>query len=83
MPRLDAEDLRAWAARDWGAPERLARRHRARMPAAEKARLSIEMYEAALAMIGDRDMAAERWRDLECHRRLRAILDRAAHVCAR
>lgn len=80
MRRLDDQDLRAYARRDWGAPERLARVARARQPVADKVRLAVELYEAArAARPGWPDEAARR-ADLANHQRLRALLDRAPHV---
>ena len=45
--RFDAEELRSYAGRDWGAPERLARAHRVKQPIEQKVRLAIALYEAA------------------------------------
>ena len=47
---LDRDELRSYASRDWGLPERLARKQRTKLPVAQKIR------------------------------RVRALLDRAAHV---
>ena len=81
-PRLDPAELRSYAARDWSAPERLARRERALLPVAEKVRIAIELYEAARATRPDWPDEATRRADFEAHLRLRALLDRAAHVGA-
>ena len=78
--RFDAEELRSYAGRDWGAPERLARVHRAKQPIEQKVRLAIELYEAARATRADWPSEADRRADLAAHWRLRALLDRAAHV---
>ena len=78
--RFDAEELRSYAGRDWGAPERLARAHRANLPIEQKVRLSIDLYEAARATRADWPSEADRRADFAAHRRLRALLDRAAHV---
>ncbi len=83
MPRLDPSDLRAYAARDWGAPERLARAERARRPRAEKIALGIELYESARRTCPAWPTEADRRADLEAHRRLKRLLDRARHVGAR
>ncbi|MEC7525418.1 MAG: hypothetical protein VYE22_36380 [Myxococcota bacterium] len=83
MDRIDPEQLRAYAARDWGAPERLARGPRARMPVHEKVRIAIELYEATKASRPGWPDEATRRADFESHLRLRALLDRAAHVGAR
>ncbi|MDD9986921.1 MAG: hypothetical protein OXQ31_11665 [Spirochaetaceae bacterium] len=82
-PVLDPEDLRGYAARDWGAAERLARRHRATLPVDRKVRLAIDLYEAARATRPGWPDEATRRDDLAAHRRVRALLDRAAHVGAR
>ena len=78
--RFDPEDLRSYAGRDWGAPERLARAHRANLPIERKVRLAIDLYEAARATRADWPNEADRRADLAAHRRVRALLDRAAHV---
>ncbi|MEQ8460619.1 MAG: hypothetical protein RLO52_10780 [Sandaracinaceae bacterium] len=83
MDRLDPDELRAYAARDWGAPERLAREMRARMPTDEKVRIAIALYEAAKATRPDWPDDATRRADLDSHLRVRALLDRASHVGAR
>jgi len=77
---LDDQDLRAYARRDWGAPERLARRARARLPVARKVRLAVQLYEAARATRPDWPDAAARRADLATHQRVRALLKRAPHV---
>jgi len=82
MDRIDPDELRAYAARDWGAAERLAREERARRPVDEKVRLAIELYEATKATRPDWPDEATRRADLESHRRVRALLDRASHVGA-
>jgi len=83
MERLDPDPLRAYASRDWGAPERLAREQRAKMPIRDKVRVAIGLYEAAKATRPDWPDEGTRRADLESHLRLRALLDRAAHVGAR
>ena len=83
MPRLDPAELRAYARRDWGAPERLSRRRNANLPVADKVRLAIALSEAARATRPDWPDDAARRADLETHLRVRALLDRAAHVGAR
>ena len=82
-PVLDPADLRGYAARDWGAAEQLARRHRATLPVDRKVRLAIDLYEAARATRSGWPDEATRRDDLAAHRRVRALLDRAAHVGAR
>ena len=82
-PRLKATELREYARRDWGAPSRLARRRRAMLPVEHKVRLGIELYEAARATRPDWPDEVSRRADLANHRRVRALLDRAAHVGAR
>jgi len=47
--RLSPEDLRRYARRDWGAPERLARRARAAQSVEQKVALAIALYEARLS----------------------------------
>lgn len=83
MDRLDPDELRAYAARDWGAPERLAREERARRPTEEKVRIAIQLYEAAKATRPEWPDEATRRADLDSHLRVRALLDRARHVGAR
>ena len=78
--RFDAEELRSYVGRDWGAPERLARVHRAKQPLEQKVRLAIELYEAVRATRPDWPGEMARRADLAAHRRLHALLDRAAHV---
>ena len=80
MSRFDPSDLRNYAARDRGLPERLARAHRARLPVAQKVRIAIELYEAARATRPGWPDEATRRADLANHLRVRALLDRAAHV---
>ena len=82
-PRLDPAELRAYARRDWDAPERLSRRRRVNLPVADKVRLAIDLSEAARATRPDWPNDATRRADLESHLRVRALLDRAAHVGAR
>ena len=82
-PRMNLDDLREYARRDWGAPARLARRQRATLPIEQKVRLAIELYEAARATRADWPDHATRRADLATHLRVRALLDRAAHVGAR
>lgn len=83
MSRLDPNYLRSYAHRDWRAPERLARAHRARQPVERKVQLAIELYEAVRATRPDWPDDAPRRADLESHLRVRALLDKAAHVGAR
>lgn len=82
-PRLKAADLREYAGRDWGAPARLAQRHRAALPVERKVRLAIDLYEAVRATRPDWPDDAARRDDLATHRRVRALLDRAPHVGTR
>ncbi len=79
-PGLEAANLREYAGRDWGIPERLARRRRARLPLAQKVRLAIDLYEALRATRPDWPTEAVRRADLATHQRVRALLDAAAHV---
>jgi hypothetical protein len=83
MARLPLEDLRRYARRDWGLVERLARRERARLPIEQKVRLAIELYEAAKATRPEWPDDATRRADLEAHRRLKSLLERAPDVGAR
>lgn len=80
MPRLDPDALRAWAARDWGAPERLSREARARAPVEEKVRVAIALYEAARATCPGWPDETIRRDDLAHHQRVKALLARAADV---
>ncbi|HHH27540.1 MAG TPA: hypothetical protein ENK57_04205 [Polyangiaceae bacterium] len=83
MPRLDARDLRRYAQRDWGAPERLARRERARLPVDERVRLGIALYEATKATNPGWPDEATRRADLDAHMRVKRLLHEAADVGAR
>ena len=80
---LDPAELRGYAARDWDAPERLARMRRANLPVEQKVRLAIALYEAARATRTEWPGEETRRADLATHRRVRALLDRAAHVGGR
>ena len=80
VSRFDPSDLREYADRDWGMPERLSRRHWAKLPVAQKVRIAIELYEAARATRPGWPDEATRRADLANHLRVRALLDRAAHV---
>ena len=80
MPRLDPADLRAYAARDWDAPARLARAERAAQPVEERVRIAIALYEAAKRTCPGWPTEQDRQEDLAHHLRLRSLLDRAAHV---
>ena len=77
LVRLNAA---AYVARDWEAPERLARVARAQQPVEQKVALSIALYEAARSTRPGWPDEETRRADLESHRALRALLDRAAHV---
>ena len=77
---FDPTELRGYAGRDWEAPERLARRHRANLPVEQKVRIAIALYEATRATRPEWPGEATRRADLATHRRVRALLDRAAHV---
>lgn len=83
MPRLNASELRAYAARDWGVPERLARVERAAQSVEEKVLIGIELYESARATRPTWPNEATRRADFEDHIRLKLLLDQAAHVGAR
>ena len=78
--RFDAEELRSYARRDWGAAERFARTHRANQPIERKVQLAIDLYEAARTTRPDWPSEADRRADLATHRRVRALLDRADRV---
>ena len=80
---LDVTELRSYAGRDWGAPERLARKHRANLPVEQKVRLAIDLYEAARATRPAWPSEANRRADLATHLRVRALLDRATDVGGR
>ena len=77
---LDVTELRSYAGRDWGAPERLARKHRANLPVEQKVRLAVDLYEALRITRPDWPSEAVRRADLATHLRVRSMLDRAAHV---
>lgn len=81
--RLNPEELRSYARRDWSAPERLARRQRARQPIERKVQISIALYEAAKATRPEWPDEQTRKADLSAHLRVKALLDKAAHVGAR
>ena len=80
---FNAEELRSYAGRDWSAPERLARVHQVNLPIEQKVRRSIDLYEAARNTRAGWPSEAVRSADLATHRRVRALLDRAAHVGGR
>ena len=80
--RLNPGDLRRYAQRDWGAPERLARPERACASVDEKVRIAVALYEATRRMRPDWPDDATRHLDLQAHLRLRSLLDRARHVGA-
>ena len=80
MAPLDLDELRSYANRDWGLPERLACRQRTKLPVAQKVRLAIDLYEAARATRPEWPDETVRQADLTNHQRVRALLDRAAHV---
>jgi len=82
VKRLDPMELREYAGRDWDAPQRLARRVRAKQSLARKIRLAVELYEAARAVRPDWPDEDTRRADLQSHLRVRALLDKAAHVGA-
>lgn len=81
--RLDPDDLRGYARRDWRAPERLARRMRAGQPVPQKVALAVSLYEAARATTPGWPDPTTRRRDLQSHVNVRRLLQRAAHVGAR
>ena len=83
MKRLDPADLRAYAGRDWEAPARLSRVQRASQPIAQKIRLAVDLYEAARRLNPAWPDDEARREDLACHLRVRALLERAAHVGTR
>lgn len=83
MPVLDPDDLRAYARRDWTAPERLSRAARAEQPVERKVELAIALYEAARRTTPTPIWEAARREDFEHHRRLKRLLHRARHVGAR
>lgn len=83
LPLLDPDELRAFARRDWGAPERLARRARARQPIVEKVRMAVELYEAARATRPEWPDEATRREDFRHHERMAALLRRAEDVGSR
>ena len=80
---FDATDLRSYAGRDWDVPERLARRRRVSLPVDRKVRLAVDLYESARATRPEWPGDAVRRADLAIHMRVRALLDRAAHVGGR
>jgi hypothetical protein len=83
VTRLNPEDLRRYARRDWAAPERLARRERARQPLALKIDIAIALYEAAKVTNPTWPDEATRRADFEAHLRLKTLLDEATDVGAR
>ncbi len=80
MSLLDPRDLRAYAARDWSAPERLARRARTQRPVDEKVAIAVALYEAARASRPGWPDEETRRADLASHLRVRALLDKASDV---
>ena len=83
MRLLDDTGLRAYARRDWGAPARLARRERVRLPVERKVQLAVQLYEAVRATRPDWPDEETRRSDLANHQRVRALLDRAPDVGSR
>ena len=83
MSLLDPQELRNYASRDWQAPERLARRQRARQPVDVKVALAIQLYEAARATRRDWPDESTRQADRSSHERVCALLAKAAHVGSR
>jgi len=83
MPRLDPDELRAYANRDWGAPERLSRPVRAAQSVQTRMRLAIELYESMKSTHPHWPDDATRRADFEHHVRLKALMQRAAHVGTR
>jgi hypothetical protein len=81
--KLDPADLREYASRDWASLERMARIERARQPVATKVALGIALYEAMKHTRPTWPDSDARREDLDAHLRLRALLDRAAHVGTR
>lgn len=79
---LDAAALRSYARRDWGAPERLARRDRAALSRGQRVQLAIELYEGMQATCPHWPDDAARRKDYEMHLRLRSLLDQAPNVGA-
>jgi hypothetical protein len=80
VTRLDPDDLRVYARRDWGAPERLARVDRVRQPVEAKVRIAVDLYEASKALRPGWPDDTTRRADLEHHLQVRAMLDKAVHV---
>ena len=83
VTRLDPADLRSYARRDWGAPERLARAERARLPIAKKVKLAVMLYEAYRRALPDWPDENTRRTDFKAHLKLKALLDRAPNVSSR
>ncbi len=80
MTRLDPDELRAFANRDWTGFDRVTREARAALSVQEKVRLAIELYESARRTRPDWPSDDDRRADLEAHLRMKALLQRAAHV---
>jgi hypothetical protein len=83
MTRLDPEELRRYARREWGRPERLVRGRRTQQPVERKVQIAIELYEATKTTRPDWPDERTRRADFDAHVRLRALLDKAANVGAR
>ena len=77
---LDHDELRSYASRDWGLPERLARKQRTKLPVAQKISLAIDLYEAVRVTRPEWPSDSIRRADLATHQRVRALLERASHV---
>ena len=80
---LDPDELRAFAKRDWAAPEQLARRARSNQSVDLKVKIAIDLYECMRRTRPEWPTEAQRREDMTMHLRLRELLDRAAHVGSR
>lgn len=76
--KLDPDDLRAYARRDWDAPERLSRAARAAETVAQRVERSKQLYAAMRRTKPGWPTKSDRLEDLRHHLRVKALLDRAA-----
>ena len=80
--RVDPDDLRAYAHRDWSPYERLTAEDWGRRPITDHVRVSDQLWAEARAVHPDWPSAADRLADYTHHCRLAALLRQARGVGA-